>query len=456
MLNEPKLTASVADAVATDASNLPRISCENYLSAGFAQLEKERLWPRIWQVACRLEELPNVGSFITYDVADESIVVVRTASGDAHGAIKAFHNVCPHRGRKIMEGCGRANNFRCRYHAWTFDFNGRNIAVQDRQDWKGLLHDEDIALTPVQVDTWGGFVFINMDRDCEPLAAYLDPIPSFLAPFEYEKLRYRWYLELKINCNWKVALEAFMEGYHVAGTHPQLLPVQGDDYTQSYSHGKHSHFGYWQSTQPTGIPSPRLKMPPPKDSRPGVVEFFRQMEEDFAAIFTDRDYEASKQIMTDLPDSVDPMTAFGSAVEFGRAAADAEGAGYPPDLNWETLGRAGADWHIFPNCVTLPWFDGAVWYRSRPDGDDPEKCIFNIWSLKRYAPGAEPPLERRFFDDIKDQRFGLIVDQDLANIVQVQRGMKSRVFQHARPNPIQEVELINFHRVLQDYVSMPV
>jgi hypothetical protein len=177
------------------------------------------------------------------------------------------------------------------------------------------------------------------------------------------------------------------------------------------------------------------------------------MEKDFAAIFTDRDAVASRRILDEVPAGADPMTALGAAVEFGRQAADAEGAGYPGKLDWEKLGKAGTDWHIFPNCATLPWWDGAVWYRARPDGDNPDSCIFNIWSLKRYAPGAEPPLERRVYSSVEGQSFGLIVDQDIANMARVQKGMKSRAFRFARPNPVQEVEITNFHRVLEATIN---
>jgi phenylpropionate dioxygenase-like ring-hydroxylating dioxygenase large terminal subunit len=438
----------MATAVEDRVRDIIKLSGENYLSPEFAQKEKAHLWTKVWQVACREEEIPKSGDYLVYEVADETIVVVRRPDG----GIKAFHNVCPHRGRKIMDGCGHAVNFRCAYHNWTFDLDGKNVAVQDREDWAGTLDGEQLDLYGVKTGTWGGFVWINMDAECETLEAYLETIPEFLDPFEYEKLRYRWYLELTLPCNWKVALEAFMEGYHVAGTHPQLLPVQGDDYTQSYAQGKHGHFGYWESTQPAGVPSPRLKKAIPSDVRPGIVDFFRQMEDDFGAIFTDRDFEASKKIMDVLPADADPMTAFGTAVELGRQAADAEGAGYPAGLGYEELGKAGADWHIFPNCVTLPWFDGAVWYRARPNGDDPNSCIFNIWSLKRYAPGAEPRLERRVIEDATGMSFGLIVDQDLANMTAVQKGMKSSAFRYAKPNPKQEMELINFHRTLERYV----
>jgi phenylpropionate dioxygenase-like ring-hydroxylating dioxygenase large terminal subunit len=427
---------------------LTRIPGENYTSPEFLKLENKHLWPRVWQVACREEEIPNHGDYLVYDVADETIIVVRRADG----GVDAFHNVCPHRGRQIMEGCGHAANFRCKYHNWTYALNGKNIHVQDKDDWQGTLAQTRLDLHPVNTGTWGGFVWINMAPDCETLEAYLDPIPEYLDPYELQNLRFRWSLELHIPANWKVALEAFMEGYHVAGTHTQLLATQGEDYTTSFARGKHSHFGYFGATVVTGQPSPRLKCDPPKDARPGVIEFFRELEETFGAIFTDRDYEAAKGLMTALPADADPVTAFVTAVELGRQAAEAEGASYPPNLTYEAAARAGVGWHVFPNCVTLPYFDGAVWYRARPDGDDPNRCIFNIWSLKRYAPGMAPEVTTQVHKDIAGKSFGLIVDQDLDNMARVQKGMKSSVFRYAHPNPVQEVEISNFHRGLDEYV----
>ncbi len=427
-----------------------RIPAKNYISSDFAKAENEQLWGKVWQVACREEEIPNVGDFITYNVARESIVVARGRTG-----IVAYHNVCPHRGRRLADGCGRASQFRCKYHGWTFNLEGKNVAVQDEKDWQGGLDDERLDLWPVRVDTWGGFVWINMQEEGETLAEYLETIPEYLDPFEFDKLSYRWKVELRLPVNWKVALEAFMEGYHVAATHPQLLPVQGNDYTVSAVQGKHSHFGYWQDPTPLGTPSPRLKMEANPDSRPGVLEFFRQMEEDLNAIFTDRDYHAAKKIMDILPADADAMTVFGTAVELGRQAANEDGAGYPEKLDYEALGRAGADWHIFPNCVTLPWFDGALFYRARPDHvepDNPDKCTFEIWSLKRFAPGTAPKVETRIITDPASESVCLILDQDIANMTEVQAGMKSSKFEYARPNPVQELEVVNFHQVLERYV----
>ena len=130
----------------------------------------------MWQLACRLEEIPKVGDYVTYEIVDDSIVVVRTAED----RVKAYHNVCAHRGRRLTEGCGHMQKFVCRFHGWQYDLDGNNTKVVDRQDWGDCLKDADIRLKEVKSGTWGGFVFINMDPDCEPLAEFIDvPVDDY-------------------------------------------------------------------------------------------------------------------------------------------------------------------------------------------------------------------------------------------------------------------------------------
>ncbi|MBB5403751.1 aromatic ring-hydroxylating oxygenase subunit alpha [Paraburkholderia youngii] len=429
---------------------------DSYLSKQFLERENERLWPHVWQVACRLEEIPNVGDYVTFDVAGESIIVVRTAAD----RIRAFFNVCQHRGRRLTNGSGKASKFHCAYHGWQWNLDGSVARVLDRNDWAGCeeMTDGDLRLTDVLVDTWGGFVFINMDPNAEPLAKFLDPVPEITNCFEFEKMRYRWYKSIRLPCNWKVALEAFNEGYHVAATHPQLLDVAGDDVTRSFAYGRHGMFGYSTATRMIGAPSPRTGKPMPEDVRQGLVNFFRVMEETLKAINTARDYEAAKRLMTEMSPSGNQFEVLAKAMDFQREAAIAEGAGWP-EITFEQLGRAGADWHVFPNLVFLPYPDGALFYRARPDGDNPDSCIYDIWSLQRFAPGAEPPLKREFYYGVDDWRenaqenFGLILWQDFQNMTNVQQGMKSRGFKGSRTNPLQETSVSNFHRALREFIA---
>ena len=198
------------------------IPIEAYVSKDYARAEGEKLWPKVWQVACRVEEIPKVGDYVTYDILDESIIVVRT--GEAR--IQAFYNVCQHRGRRLTAGCGHTKQFHCRFHGWRWNLDGENAFVLDPEDWGKALNPENTRLKSVKADTWGGWVWVNMDPGCEPLQDYLAPVIRMLDPFELDKMRYRWRQWLYFPCNWKTALEAFIESYHVLGTHPGMTEVQ--------------------------------------------------------------------------------------------------------------------------------------------------------------------------------------------------------------------------------------
>ena len=219
---------------------------EAFLSPEYARAESERLWPKVWQMAGRVEEIPEVGDYITYDILDDSILIVRSAPD----TIRAYYNVCPHRGRQLVDTpstenrvCGSKQRFVCGFHGWTFNLEGKNTFILDPQDWKGALNEERTSLTPVKVDTWGGWIFINMDPDCVSLREFLEPAASILDPFAFEKMRFKWRQWVIYPSNWKTALEAFMEPYHVAGTHSQLLKY-GEYYAYSKAYGLHGVSGF--------------------------------------------------------------------------------------------------------------------------------------------------------------------------------------------------------------------
>lgn len=425
-----------------------------YTCPEFARREKQRLWPRVWQVACREEEIPRVGDYVTYEICDESFIVVRSGPE----TIRAFYNVCLHRGRRLTAGVGKAPSFYCNYHGWRWNLDGSIQSIVDRDDWAGCpsATDDDFSLKEVQVDTWGGFVYLNPDPNAESLAEYLSPMPDFIDPFELEKMRYRWYVSVKLPCNWKVALEAFNEGYHVQATHPQLMNNYGEDITRSFAHGKHGMFGYFVEGRPWGTPSPRTGKPMPEDIRPGVIRAFDEYNHTLKAIFTERDTNAARRLMTEMEPTQDGMAVTQKVLQLQKEAAEAEGAGWPA-ITLEELGKAGTDWHVFPNQIFLMYPDGALCYRSRPNGDDPDSCIYDVWSIQRYAPGAEPKLERQYFYGDDDWRgfhnVSIILQQDFDNMEEVQKGMKSVAFEAARPSPLQETSVSNMHKHLHEYLN---
>lgn len=431
------------DGQATRADFLPK---EAYISPDFARRETEKLWPHIWQIACREEEIPFEGDFITYDIVDDSIIVVRTAEGD----IRAYHNACPHRGRPLTDGCGTAKQFVCRFHGWRFALSGENTGVVDRHDWGDALTDADVALRPVRVGVWGGFVFINMDPDAEPLETFAAPFNTLLAKYEFEKMRYRWYRTVELPVNWKAVLEGFDEAYHVQTSHPQLIE-HIEDYSNSGTFGIHSAF--WYDPLPEGQsryqPSSRLNRDLSGiDYRQHLWGYVREMEEQLGAAITPRAYEAAKRVLAEVPAEASSAEVLVTWRRIWREMAEAEGAGWP-EMSIQEIMAGRQDWHVFPNSVwLLSGLDGLLAYRARPHGHDPDKCLFDVWSLVRYAPGQEPKVEREYYTDWRDCDWGRVLSQDFANLERIQRGMKSRGFVGARTNPRQEQAISNFHRMI--------
>jgi phenylpropionate dioxygenase-like ring-hydroxylating dioxygenase large terminal subunit len=421
---------------------------EVYYSQDFARIEEAKLWPFVWQLACRLEELPSIGSYVTYDIVDDSIIVVRVSDTQ----VKAYHNSCPHRGRQLTQGCGRTPNFICPFHGWHYDLNGNNTRIVDAGDWGDAIKPADVHLKEVQVGTWGGFVFINMDPNCEPLATFLQPIDEYCSKFEFEKLRFRWYKSAIMPANWKTILEFFNEFYHVQQTHNQLLPFT-NDYSNSDGFGRHGAMWYPATGALPLSRSPRLAPKEEPDFRNFILDFVETFNRDLKAMVTERNYLATQRLRDEVAATAPAVEVMNKWVGFQIEAAMADGSGWPEGLTPEYIDRSKLDWHVFPNTIYLHGFvDGVLWYRSRPNGHDPDTCIFDVWSLQRYGPGKAPPLKREFYADWRDGDWPLIFRQDFANLAAVQKGLKSRGFAGARTNPVQERAIVNFHRTLREFV----
>ena len=128
--------------------------------------------------------------------------------------------------------------------------------VPDREEFAGL--PADLGLRPVRVECWGGFVFVNMDLDAEPLLDFLDPLPTLLAPYRFDELRFRTYRSTIIDANWKAVVDAFNESYHVQGLHEQILPWTDDTSIAYEQFERHSHYGRLPGARRELRPSPRL------------------------------------------------------------------------------------------------------------------------------------------------------------------------------------------------------
>ena len=431
----------------------------DYTSPEVTKLEFDRLWTRVWQVACREEDIPLPGNYETYKVADQSIFVVRTTKGE----IKAFHNACPHRGRELTAGCGSITKVHCPFHGWQWNLDGEITRVTNREDWDGFsnMDDASLHLAEVKVSSWGGWVFINMAEDPEPFESFIDPLPKYLDCVEFDKMRYAWRKSWVMKANWKIAIEAFMESYHVETLHPQAAPLI-DPSNFSSAHGKHGrHAYYWE--RPLGTPAKSTGLPMPDDIRPGIAAAGIFNGDQLGGVtgagardgqLTERSALALQRHLTDTPDGLPILDTLMLSVKYMKEAAEAEGAGWPT-VTPEQAAEIGADWSIFPNIALVHSLDGTLVFWARPNGRDPESCLFQMAALGRYAPGKEPKPEREFYDDWQANlpTIPYLLAQDLSNIESIQRGLHSIGLKGTRINPKQETQISHFHEVLHSYLA---
>lgn len=171
--------ADVAGFLVSEDGLVPK---ERYTSPSFAELEMDRLWSRVWQVACREEELAEPGDYIEYMVGDQSVLVVRTGSGN----VQAFFNTCLHRGTRLASGCGTfaEGRIRCPYHAWCYGLDGRLADVPDREEFPPI--PADLQLGEVRAEVWGGFVFVCLDRGARRCASSSSPCRRSWAPTAWQ------------------------------------------------------------------------------------------------------------------------------------------------------------------------------------------------------------------------------------------------------------------------------
>ena len=201
-----------------------RIPTSRYISSEWAELEAERLWPRVWQLACTTQHVSRPGDYHEYRVGGLSVLLVR---GD-DDELRAFQNVCLHRGNPLCVGGGAGlSEIRCGYHRWCWDLEGSLREVPSRKGF-GVLRNEDYPLIPVRVDTWDGLVFVNLDLDAEPLGEFLGEIPDDISWLDLDSFVCRYGVTVPLPCNWKTLIEAFSETYHVQGIHREMLPMCDD------------------------------------------------------------------------------------------------------------------------------------------------------------------------------------------------------------------------------------
>src|SRR3954468_18605995 len=202
-----------ATAIGTPGPGPTRIPAARYTSPAFAELEHERLWPHVWQIACTVDHVAHPGDVYELRCGWLSVLIVR---GD-DGELRAFQNACRHRGNSLCEGMSSGlTELRCPFHRWTWDLAGQLREVPSRRGF-GALRNEDLPLVPVSVDVWGPLVFVNVDLDAEPLLDFLDGVPADAAWARLDEFRTVATTSTPVAANWKVVADGFSETYHIQG-----------------------------------------------------------------------------------------------------------------------------------------------------------------------------------------------------------------------------------------------
>ncbi|MBV8950411.1 MAG: aromatic ring-hydroxylating dioxygenase subunit alpha [Actinobacteria bacterium] len=388
------------------------------------------MWPRVWQAACTPDHVAAPGDFFEYRVGPYSVVIVR---GD-DGELRAFQNVCRHRGNSLCNGSGSGlTELRCGYHKWAWDLRGRLREVPSRKGF-GVLRNDDYPLFEARVDTWGPLVFVNLDLDAMPLAEYLEAVPDDTAWVGLEDFRCVAAVTSPVRANWKVIVDGFSETYHVQGLHPEMLGSIDDIDAPQKVWGHTS-----KSEQDYGVPSPRF--------RGGLPD-----EDVWSSFIVTQGSRMGVEEPCALPD-----------LEPGQTVQDVIARRIR-----ETQAAAGVDlsrfdtaqimrmhqYNLFPNATVLVTPDLLSVLIGRP-GAPPDDAEFVAFHYRRAPSAGEPrskPVDVVLPADQLDM--GLVLNADVRVLEGMQRGLHQPGLTHLTLSG-EECRVINTHRNLDRYLAQP-
>ncbi len=479
-----------------------RIPAAAYTSKQWHDMEVDRLWSRVWQLACLEDEIPEVGDYQVYDIAHLSFLIVRTAPDE----IKAFNNACLHRGRQLREEPGKgAKNLRCAFHGWCWNLDGSLKEIPCEWDFPEVDMTQ-LDLPEALVGTWQGFVFINPDRDAAPLADFLEGLDEHFSLMPFTKRYKRAHIRKIMPVNWKACQEAFMEAYHVVATHPTLMDDLGDANSSYDVYGNFS-----RAVSPHAVPSPHLANMPSYDHPEDGKHFARWRHPMNGHIYqrldTAKDGTAPVEV-TDLDGNVSIFDHNGRHQDGPMTQADPhmclwiggqtpeemldlplllpnppEGTdnprGWIADQKREMVkGQWGEQidvesfsdaemidamyYSVFPNIS--PWGPfSELFYRFRPNGDNPDECIFEIMFFPPWPDDDTRPAPAEPHDLGVDDDWSLapqmgpafkIFQQDSLNLPKVQRGLKSQEQQEVILASYNEAKIRHFWQHMYDWLEI--
>lgn len=411
------------------------IDRSRYFDPVFAAHEHDRLWKRCWQMACREEDIPEAGDYVIYEVGDISLLVTR----QPEGSIRAHVNACLHRGRRLRDCDGHADHFRCPFHGFSWNIDGSCRSLVNGWDF-AHVDRAAFSLPEVAVGRWGGFVFVNPGPEPEPFEQFLEFLPAHYGTRGWDLgLRVKAVHVRKLHrCNWKVALEAFIESFHVTETHRGAMSYLGDAMTQ---------YDVWEGFRTTRMISPRGLHSPNMDP---ISD-----EEVFRAGLRPALGVAADQVR--LPGGMSARAAMGDA---RRRNLIAEGIDVTDATDCELIDTI--QYHVFPNLVLWAGWGSYLVYRFLPLAHDPDSCTMEIMFLMPRVEGRDIAVARepQTVDFGVSHReapqlggFAAVFDEDMSNLVALQKGLKAMRSVGPLTGAVQEARIRHFHACLDAFMA---
>ncbi len=416
------------------------VSPERYWSKEFWQKEWDHVWTRTWQIAGVKRQLSKPGDYITTTLGPETILCVMGKDQK----VRAFYNVCQHRGMLMMSAEeGHASRLVCPYHGWAYDLQGILRAVPDDLDYAQGSPCGKLNLVEIPCEVWAGFIWYNMDAECDSLRSFMHPIADQIDSYPMDDMVRTHWVTLEGDFNWKLVQDNFNESYHLPFVHPQTKFIM-----------EYAYDGCQFDLYPSG--HCRMLMPgggPAKSLQGGEDETLSMMAEELT--FWGLDPEQFRGGKTG-----DIRT----ALQRQKRLLGAE-KGY--DFSSYHDGQLTDSWHytIFPNTSFSLKPDGNIWLRARPHESDPEKCYFDMWYMTLFPKGQTQYYSQSMSEwvdvstpaphhqgKLGEVTMGPAIDQDLAVWYGQQQGLHSRGYKRDYLAG-QERRVRYFHENLERWMS---
>ena len=416
------------------------IDASRYTSEEFAKLERERMWPFVWQFAAREEDLPEPGDFVVYENVGRSYIVSRQDDG----SVRAFHNVCLHRGRKLRSEDGHADRFVCPFHGFAWNKDASFDAMACKWDFPHLT-DEKMELPQAQVARWQGYIFIREAAEGPTIKEYLAPLPEHFKRWRHEECTTVVRVAKAVPANWKIVMEAFMEAWHTIVTHPQLLPFTGDCNAGYRTWGDNVNV----NLVPFGIVSPHITE---TRSEQWIVDEFVKYN---GRSSDNYDADADPMAIT-VPEGMTARQALGDAM---RAAYTAQ-TGYDHSDASDCEVLDGLVYNVFPNFSPWGGYMPNIVYRWFP-GETPNTCVMEVRVLSRVPKGQPMPagvpvrklsIDQKWTEAPELGMLGEVFEQDMENLPEVQEGLHASKTGEVNLANYQEIRIRQFQDTLGKYV----